>query len=257
MTYAEKIAAEDRILDPTAARVGSGAPRAGADAPRRRRGARPATASGSGCWRRPRGRRSHGDPGPGELSYAGDEVLLGCADADDAATRHRPAARTPRDGCRRVPARPRQLMATVDRPAADVSPSRACAYRVVRRVFEQGAYADRALHAEAVGLDSRERSFAMALTYTAVQRRATLDHVIERLAGRPVRAAGAAGARDAAARPDAAAAARRRRRARRGRRVRQARQARRAAGRRAGQRGDAPGDPGRGRDPRGARRRHA
>ena len=78
-------------------------------------------------------------------------------------------------------------MATVDRPPADVSPSRACAYRVVRRVFEQGAYADRALHAEAAGLDPRERSFAMALTYTAVQRRATLDHVIERLAGRPVR----------------------------------------------------------------------
>ncbi len=78
-------------------------------------------------------------------------------------------------------------MATVERLPADVSPSRACAYRVVRRVFEQGAYADRALHAEATGLDSRERSFAMALTYTAVQRRATLDHVIERLAGRPVR----------------------------------------------------------------------
>jgi 16S rRNA (cytosine967-C5)-methyltransferase len=78
-------------------------------------------------------------------------------------------------------------MATVDRPAADVAPSRACAYRVVRRVFEQGAYADRALHAEAAGLDSRERSFAMALTYTAVQRRATLDHLIERLAGRPLR----------------------------------------------------------------------
>ena len=78
-------------------------------------------------------------------------------------------------------------MATVERPAADVSPSRACAYRVIRRVFEQGAYADRALHAEAAGLDSRERSFAMALTYTAVQRRATLDFVIERLAGRPVR----------------------------------------------------------------------
>jgi 16S rRNA (cytosine967-C5)-methyltransferase len=77
-------------------------------------------------------------------------------------------------------------MATIDRPLADVSPARACAYRVVRRVFEQGAYADRALHAEAAGLDSRERSFAMALTYAAVQRRATLDHVIERLSGRPV-----------------------------------------------------------------------
>jgi len=77
-------------------------------------------------------------------------------------------------------------MATVDRPAADVSPARACAYRVIRRVFEQGAYADRAFHAEASGLDSRERSFAMALAYAAVQRRATLDYLIERLAGRPM-----------------------------------------------------------------------
>jgi len=70
--------------------------------------------------------------------------------------------------------------------AADVSPARLCAYRVVRRVFEQGAYADRALHAESGGLDTRERSFAMALAYAAVQRRATLDHVIEQLAERSV-----------------------------------------------------------------------
>ena len=77
----------------------------------------------------------------------------------------------------------------------------------------------------------------------AVQRRATLDHVIEQLAGRPRATARAAGARDAAARADAAAAARWRRRARRGRRVRQARQARRAAGRRAGQRGACAGRP--------------
>lgn len=68
----------------------------------------------------------------------------------------------------------------------DVSPARACAYRVLRRVFEQGAYADRALHAEARLLDGRERSFAMAMAYAAVQRRATLDHLIERLARRPV-----------------------------------------------------------------------
>ena len=31
--------------------------------------------------------------------------------------------------------------------AASVCPARACAYAVVRRVFEQGAYADRAFHA--------------------------------------------------------------------------------------------------------------
>ena len=36
-----------------------------------------------------------------------------------------------------------------------ISPARACAYAVVRRVFEQGAYADRALHAEARDLTGR------------------------------------------------------------------------------------------------------
>jgi 16S rRNA (cytosine967-C5)-methyltransferase len=66
-----------------------------------------------------------------------------------------------------------------------VSPARVCAYTVVRRVFEQGAYADRALTAEAAGLDPRERAFAMALAYATVQRRATLDHVLTRLSSRP------------------------------------------------------------------------
>jgi len=66
-----------------------------------------------------------------------------------------------------------------------VSPARVCAYAVVRRVFEQGAYADRAFHAEARGLDARERSFAMALAYGTVQRRDTLDHVAARLLDRP------------------------------------------------------------------------
>jgi 16S rRNA (cytosine967-C5)-methyltransferase len=69
---------------------------------------------------------------------------------------------------------------------AEVSPARACAYAVVRRVFEQGAYADRAFHAEARGLDGRERAFAMALAYGTVQRRATLDHVAAALTDRPL-----------------------------------------------------------------------
>jgi 16S rRNA (cytosine967-C5)-methyltransferase len=68
---------------------------------------------------------------------------------------------------------------------AGVSPARACAYAVVRRVFEQGAYADRALVAEAAGLDPRERAFATALAYGTVQRRATLDHVLSQLSDRP------------------------------------------------------------------------
>src|ERR687893_1097145 len=66
------------------------------------------------------------------------------------------------------------------------SPARACAYALVRRVFEEGAFADRALHGEAQRLSPRDRALATRLAYGAVQRRATLDHVIEALAGRPV-----------------------------------------------------------------------
>jgi 16S rRNA (cytosine967-C5)-methyltransferase len=51
------------------------------------------------------------------------------------------------------------------------------AFTVLRRVFEQGAYADRALAAEAVDLDRRDRSLAMQIVYGTVQRRDTLDHV--------------------------------------------------------------------------------
>jgi 16S rRNA (cytosine967-C5)-methyltransferase len=57
---------------------------------------------------------------------------------------------------------------------------------VLRRVSERGAYADQALQSEAGELDPRDRALAMRLAYGAVQRRATLDHLIERLADRPV-----------------------------------------------------------------------
>ena len=69
-----------------------------------------------------------------------------------------------------------------------VSPARAVAYSVVRRVFEQEAWADRALHGEAgrSGLDPRDRALATQLVYGVVQRAATLDHLIAALAGRPV-----------------------------------------------------------------------
>jgi 16S rRNA (cytosine967-C5)-methyltransferase len=74
---------------------------------------------------------------------------------------------------------------TVATPRA--TPARVCAYRVIRRVFEQDAYTDRALAAEAQAahLDQRDRSFAMQLSFGTVQRRATLDHVAEALSGRP------------------------------------------------------------------------
>jgi 16S rRNA (cytosine967-C5)-methyltransferase len=63
-----------------------------------------------------------------------------------------------------------------------------CALAVTRRVFEQGAYADRALHGEAQRFDlgPRDRALATRLAYGVVQRRDTLDHVIATLASRPI-----------------------------------------------------------------------
>ena len=77
-----------------------------------------------------------------------------------------------------------------------MSPARAAAFQVLRRVFEDDAYADRALRAAADGLDDRDRALAQRLAYGAVQRVRTLDHAIETLGRRrvarldpPVRAA--------------------------------------------------------------------
>ena len=68
------------------------------------------------------------------------------------------------------------------------SPARAVAHRVLARVFREGAWADRAFRGEAdrAGLDPRERAFAQALAYGAVQRVRTLDHVLEQLSSRPL-----------------------------------------------------------------------
>jgi 16S rRNA (cytosine967-C5)-methyltransferase len=65
--------------------------------------------------------------------------------------------------------------------------SRRVAHTVLHRVFDDGAYADRAFRSEAdrAGLDPRERAFAQQLAYGAVQRRATLDHLIAQLSSRP------------------------------------------------------------------------
>ncbi len=65
-----------------------------------------------------------------------------------------------------------------------MTPARGCAFTVVRRVFEHGAYADRAFQAEAAGLEPRERALAMRMAFGTVQRRATLDHVAARLVSR-------------------------------------------------------------------------
>ena len=69
---------------------------------------------------------------------------------------------------------------------SEVAPARRVAFTVIRRVFEQGAYTDRAFASEARGLEPRDRALAMQLAYGAVQRRATLDHIATGLASRPI-----------------------------------------------------------------------
>ena len=68
-----------------------------------------------------------------------------------------------------------------------VSPARRAAYEVLRRVFEEDAYADRALRTASEGLDERDRALARPSAYGSVQRARTLDHAIETLGKRPVR----------------------------------------------------------------------
>jgi 16S rRNA (cytosine967-C5)-methyltransferase len=79
---------------------------------------------------------------------------------------------------------------------ASASPSRQVAHHVLVRVFDEGAYADRAFAAAAAGLDARDRAFAQRIAYGAIQRVRTLDHALETIGGRsladldvPVRAA--------------------------------------------------------------------
>ena len=76
------------------------------------------------------------------------------------------------------------------RPVAEapngIAPERSVALRVLRRV-DDGAYADRALAAEArrAHLDPRTRAQATRLAYGAVQRRRTLDWLIDGALDRP------------------------------------------------------------------------
>jgi 16S rRNA (cytosine967-C5)-methyltransferase len=68
-----------------------------------------------------------------------------------------------------------------------IAPARVVAHEVVRRVFEDDAYADRAFAAAATELDARDRALAQRIAYGTVQRVRTIDHGIEELGRRPVR----------------------------------------------------------------------
>ena len=61
---------------------------------------------------------------------------------------------------------------------AAVSPARAAAHAVILRTLRDDAWADRALRAEARGLQPRDRALAKRLAFGAVQRRLTLDWVV-------------------------------------------------------------------------------
>ncbi len=130
-TYAEKIEAADRQLDP----VGRSAdelervvraldPHIGAFVAARPR--RHPARRASGGRRRCVARLAAGAI-VARRAGAGARLRIGRARAA-----RRPATRPPRDERRGLPAR-----------SAPVSPARRCAYRVIRRVFEEGAYADR------------------------------------------------------------------------------------------------------------------
>ena len=69
-----------------------------------------------------------------------------------------------------------------------LSVSRRCAYRVLRRVEHEDAFADRAFNSEAerYELTPRDRAFAQQLVYGTLQQRATLDYVLTTLSARPV-----------------------------------------------------------------------
>jgi 16S rRNA (cytosine967-C5)-methyltransferase len=75
------------------------------------------------------------------------------------------------------------------RPDRRLTPARAVAYRVVRRVTADAAWADRAFRAEAERgrLDPRERAFAQQLAYGTVQRLRTIDHALAAASSRPLR----------------------------------------------------------------------
>jgi 16S rRNA (cytosine967-C5)-methyltransferase len=70
----------------------------------------------------------------------------------------------------------------------EAAPARKAAFTVVRRVFENQAYADRSMATAAAGLDARDRALAQRIAYGTVQRKRTIDHGIDLIASRPTAA---------------------------------------------------------------------
>jgi len=68
-----------------------------------------------------------------------------------------------------------------------IAPARRAAFQVVRRTFDEDAYADRALTSAVATLDARDRALAQRLAFGTVQRVRVLDVGIEQIGRRPVR----------------------------------------------------------------------
>ena len=152
-----------------------------------------ASACGSARWGAGSSPSSDPPRGPdrvGAATHAGrpGRARLRAGRARRANTRPAGVGRAPRPALPRLSrtGRPPRRGARDLAAARAVTPARRVAMTVVRRVVEDGAYADRVLLAELsrTPIDARERAFATALVYTTVQRLGTLDHLIERLAGR-------------------------------------------------------------------------
>ena len=81
------------------------------------------------------------------------------------------------------------MAARAGRTDRRLTPARTVAYRVVRRVTADAAWADRAFRGEAerADLDPRERAFAQQLAYGTVQRLRTLDHALDAASSRPLK----------------------------------------------------------------------
>lgn len=67
-----------------------------------------------------------------------------------------------------------------------MAPARRASFTVLRRVFEDGAFADRALHSAAADLTQRDRALATTLVYGTVQRKRTLDYILSQFVSRPL-----------------------------------------------------------------------
>lgn len=109
--------------------------------------------------------------GPAQTGKAGDGARGGAGKRGPAGGPKRAGASTPTAG---GSDRPRNERRGPDKAGA----ARRAAHETIVRVLRDGAFADRALHGAAGDLDQRERGQAKRLAFGAIQRRLTLDTII-------------------------------------------------------------------------------